>query len=199
MPWTIDKYNPAKPIDCVACWSGAFTDDEIEQIRFKAEVNTFNPGTTGASTVADNSVRNSDVFFIPGNEDNRWIYERLNNVIARANHEHFLYDINLMQDIQYTRYKPNGHYTWHWDHETSRYEPGIRKISLSMALNDPDSYEGGDFEIVTNGNISQPKSYRLKKGDIIMFASYMPHRVAPVISGVRESLVCWVMGPRDPR
>lgn len=71
-----------------------------------------------------------------------------------------------------------------------------RKISASIMLTDPKKYEGGEFELITNGNIEEPFVVKPNKGDVIFFASWMPHRVRPVTSGVRKSLVCWVMGER---
>ena len=63
-----------------------------------------------------------------------------------------------------------------------------RKISMSLVLSDPDEYEGGQLEI-------WGKSIDVyKKGSIIFFPSWMPHRVTPVTKGTRYSLVMWFIG-----
>jgi len=36
----------------------------------------------------------------------------------------------------------------------------------------------------------------MKKGDIIVFPSFMVHRVKPVTKGTRKSIVIWVLGPK---
>ncbi len=64
-----------------------------------------------------------------------------------------------------------------------------RKLSMSIVLNS--DFEGGDFEI----NMDGKKSPRLEKGSIIVFPSFMEHRVAPVTKGIRYSLVTWFVGP----
>ena len=35
-----------------------------------------------------------------------------------------------------------------------------------------------------------------KKGTLLIFPSYLRHRVLPVTSGVRRSLVAWFWGPK---
>ena len=64
-------------------------------------------------------------------------------------------------------------------------------------MSDPSEYEGGELEICINGNIDKPIKLKPEKGDIVFFASWMPHRVAPIISGTRKTLVTWVMGKRE--
>jgi len=76
------------------------------------------------------------------------------------------------------------------------YQKYERKISASIILTDPSKYEGGEFECVLNGRVDEPFIGKPNKGDVIFFSSWMPHRVRPVTSGIRKSLVCWVMGAR---
>ena len=198
MPWSLSKYNPGTDVDLFCGWSGGFTDDEIEQIRWMGNVGKFQSGTTGRSTVADENVRKSSVMWIQGNKDTRWLFERLSNITSRVNHERFLYDIDEMSDLQYTRYGDDGdHYTWHFDATTDRLEYRIRKISMVMGLNDPDEYEGGDFQIIKTGNIEKIETLRPAKGEIIFFSSMFPHRVTPVTKGTRETLVAWISGVRE--
>lgn len=68
---------------------------------------------------------------------------------------------------------------------------------MSLMLSDPDEYKGGELEIVHTGNLDDKVSFKPNKGDMVFFASWMPHRVAPVQSGTRKSLVAWIMGERE--
>jgi PKHD-type hydroxylase len=68
-----------------------------------------------------------------------------------------------------------------------------RKLSISLMLSDPSEYTGGDFEIMTG---KSPTQVLQPKGRAIAFPSYMMHRVTPIITGVRRSLVVWVLGPK---
>ena len=94
-----------------------------------------------------------------------------------------------------------GHYDAHMDASPAhartgltpeqRYNFGLeigsrqRVISVSIQLSAPDSYQGGRL-VVGRG---APAAVGL--GDAIMFPSYNFHRVEPVTSGVRWSLVAW--------
>ena len=64
-----------------------------------------------------------------------------------------------------------------------------RKLSMSIILNS--NFEGGDFEMRDVNN----RVPRLEEGSIIVFPSFIEHRVVPVTKGVRYSLVAWFVGP----
>jgi PKHD-type hydroxylase len=63
---------------------------------------------------------------------------------------------------------------------------------MTVQLSDPSEYEGGLFKIE---NQEIPLWYR-EKGTVMVFPSYLRHRVEPVTRGVRRSLVAWFEGPR---
>ena len=81
----------------------------------------------------------------------------------------------------------------------------VRKLSFSIQLSDPEDYEGGELEFKVNkygsekrGDFALDETFFApnKKGTIIIFDSRVKHRVCEVKSGVRKSLVGWVVGPR---
>lgn len=196
MPYNFRKYGV--DLRCFAVWNGGFTDEEIDKIIDLEKLQTFEKGRVGQDIIAPApaETRDSDVSWIHHDHHSDWLFDRLAGITSRVNYDHFLYNIDGIEAFQYTIYKPGGHYTWHWDTEFG-YLNWERKISLTVALTDPEEYEGGEFEIVTTGNIEEPVSFKPNKGDIVYFASWMPHRVKPVISGTRKSLVGWVMGKRE--
>ena len=59
----------------------------------------------------------------------------------------------IFEETQYGEYYGDGgHYTWHTDAEINGQNNGIvRKISVSILLNDPSEFDGGDFELLTAG------------------------------------------------
>jgi PKHD-type hydroxylase len=83
-----------------------------------------------------------------------------------------------------------GHYNWHVDLGNKDAEP--RKISLSLQLTDPSRYEG--FRLVLEAG-DGPYIADAALGTVIAFPSYVLHRVTPIESGIRKSLVVWVAGP----
>ena len=130
-----------------------------------------------------------------------YLREQLFHSVDLYNKQNWNYDLDGCDLVQYGTYSDGGFYDWHVDEE-AEIEPIngkylVRKLSMTIWLNDPDEYEGGEFDI----EIKNPKSevryntLKLKKGSIIIFPSDKWHRVRPVTSGVRKSLVTWFRGP----
>ena len=61
-----------------------------------------------------------------------------------------------------------------------------------MCIRDRD-YEGGELELKLN---DVTKSYKMDLGDVIVFPSDSCHRITPITSGERISLVGWMGGPQ---
>jgi hypothetical protein len=75
--------------------------------------------------------------------------------------------------------------------------PPARKLSFSLQLSDPDTYEGGDFQIRgEDGHVDEALWRTMRqKGSFLIFPGVIPHRVTTVTAGERRSLVGWVLGP----
>lgn len=98
------------------------------------------------------------------------------------------YDLTNFEDIQMSEYKESGHIDWHIDAKFPL--NGIqRKLSCSILLNDPSEFEGGVLEIENADPIN------LKLGSIVVFPSFLKHRVTPITSGKRYTAVSWAIGP----
>ncbi len=138
-------------------------------------------------------VRSSKIKWIPHSNDWNWLYNKFQDMITEANDELWNFNIyDIVEEIQYTEYhaSDSGHYDWHQDIGPG--DASLRKISLTVQLTDSDLYEGGDLEIWQGGEV-RDKTPR-GSGIVIIFPSYMMHRVTPVTKGVRRSLVLWVGG-----
>ena len=113
-----------------------------------------------------------------------------------ANGSAFGFDIINKSDIQYTTYNSadKGCYNWHEDNEFAKEGYYDRKLSVVIQLNDPSDYEGGKFEFDISGKVFSPEGFE-KKGSVIIFPSFLKHRVTEVTKGTRNSLVSWIQGP----
>lgn len=173
-----------------------FSPEEVEKIIDLEELQNFNKGRVGNSEGQfDANVRDSDISWLSRTRESEWLFFRFHDLVGDVNHDCFMYDIDGFESFQYTRYKKNQHYSWHFDAFT-QYTTWERKISAVIILTEPNKYEGGELQVVTNGNIEQPMTFKPPAGSVVFFASWMPHRVAPVQKGVRRSLVAWIMGKR---
>lgn len=103
-------------------------------------------------------------------------------------------DIQYLEPLQYTVYHRDGFYDWHVDqHHICDGE--TRKISFTCWVND--DYEGGEFDLELHhpGHSPRYKTFFAQPGKAIFFMSDYFHRVRPISSGVRKSLVGWFSGP----
>lgn len=144
------------------------------------------------SGIIDKSYRSSRINWIKKNDASYDIYKKLVRFVKDANKNMWNFRLNsFTEDLQYSEYssETNGHYDWHLD--IGENQSSTRKLSISIQLSDPEDYEGGELQFLTGRNIRiAPKS----KGTMILFPSYMLHRITPVTKGVRKSLVYWVHG-----
>ena len=85
-------------------------------------------------------------------------------------------------------------FDWHIDEMNPRKDGKIRKLSMSILLNDPSEYEGGVLEFNTPNGLFQCKELN-QAGSLVVFPSNVSHRVTPVTKGTRYSLVSWSLGP----
>jgi len=97
-------------------------------------------------------------------------------------------------DLQYTRYIGKGHhYDWHKDHYDEGIYPGhsgnTRKLTMVYCLSHKEDYRGGEFQIKTSKGATYTR--RFDYGDFIVFPSKILHRVKPLKSGTRTTLVGW--------
>lgn len=188
------KYNRQLHQYCIV--EKYFSDEEVEKIIDLEELQQFSEGKVGSGDPKVNKkTRDSEISWLVLSNESKWVFDKFSSLVGKVNYDHFMLDIDGFDSFQYTKYKPKQHYNWHYDADLG-YATWERKISATVLLTDPEKYNGGEFEIVVNGNIEEPLSFKPTKGSVIFFASWMPHRVAPVKSGVRKSLVAWVMGKR---
>ena len=134
--------------------------------------------------------RVTTISWIPFNEMPE-MYRDLDKFIQKVSLNHFGFDdIKITENAQFTEYPEGGFYDWHMDCDVNmQHEPPVRKISMTLLLNDPSEFEGGHLELMAPGKFAV-----LKQGHAITFASFLNHRVQPVTRGVRQSLVVWFGG-----
>ena len=120
------------------------------------------------------------------------MYKDIQATMLKANGNHFGFDgMKLTEVAQFTHYLTGGFYDWHMDNDVlGKHQPPVRKISMTLLLSDPSTFEGGELEFMSKG-----KTAKLKQGQAIFFASWLQHRVKPVTKGERKSLVMWFGGP----
>ena len=137
------------------------------------------------------SFRKTEVCWIPSTDE---ISLQLFNKALIANTKAgWGFDIDNSEKTQIAKYEVGGHYEWHADEAFyHRFRGWHRKVSTVVFLSDPSTYTGGEFLFDT---VSGPLKIEAEMGTVICFPSEVRHKVAPVTSGVRYSLVSWATGP----
>ena len=79
------------------------------------------------------------------------------------------------------------------------FEGKIRKLSSIINLSKPSDYEGGDLEFDFRNLTKESSNIKVcdqikEQGSIVVFPSFIHHRVTPITKGTRHSLVSWTVG-----
>lgn len=195
------------------CWlDGAFTTEELDKIcdyfskQELQDAKTIDDNSDNPNKIIPKNIepRKSMIYFQEYSKDTSWFFEKLNYSIDTLNTTYFNFDLNGYGYVQYTEYYSNinGKYDFHMDTVLGpnaiqiKNESQHRKLSIIMLLNEPGKdFEGGDFEFNT-GEECDALKIELQRGRIIVFPSFVIHRVRPVTKGTRKSLVAWILGPK---
>ena len=174
-------------------WHNNFLSDaEIQQILKLGEKGVWYQADVyvDGKTTSDLDYRQALKCSLPLSRETQWIYEKLGQVTTQCNHAKYHFDLSgIFEPIAISRYEVGGHFDWHKDH--GKGEISVRKLTLVIQLSHPEDYEGGDLEFLGE-KTSEPE---LKEyGTAVIFPSFVYHRVAPITSGQRTSLVCWISG-----
>ncbi len=172
-------------------YRGLFLPHEIERILNFWEKDKIIKATLSGKDEYNDELRKSSVMFIDNTPENNWIYNKLAGLAINCNNERYWFDLlGFHQELQLTRYSEGDFFDWHLDFGAG--EISARKLSMTIQLSDADAYEGGDLQFMINNKIENAPR---EKGTIIIFPSFIMHRVTPITKGTRQSIVGWVSGP----
>ena len=150
-------------------------------------------------------IRNSNITWL----NDQWIYDEIYPYIITANkNAGWNFKFDWSENCQFTIYKKGQYYDWHYDSfekpwsnsNDPKFYGKIRKLSVTIYLSDPKKYKGGELEFYNNDQRpdQQPKIFTCheisERGSLVVFPSYIWHRVKPVTQGTRYSLVLWNVG-----
>ncbi len=141
----------------------------------------------------DTNLRSSTTSWIYNSDLSDMIYD----IMTDYNRSEWNLRINSMEPVQFAIYSEGDYFDWHKDQQSKITDGKIRKISMTLMLSDPYEYEGGELDLEFGKPNDRPRytSFKLPKGGLIFFQSDVWHRVRPITSGVRKSLVAWFSGP----
>lgn len=172
-------------------WDSAISEENVNKIISICQKYEKQTAAVSAGGVTDKEQRRSEIRWVSDLEIKRTLWK----FALEANRNAFGFDVTNFCDVQYTEYygSNEGHYDWHADTLWEKDLAFDRKLSLTVQLSSPEEYVGGEFEFSEAQQL--PKENK-NKGSVVVFPSYLHHRVKPVTEGTRKSLVAWFEGPR---
>jgi PKHD-type hydroxylase len=154
-------------------------------------------GSDGSSIIKQ-EFRRTQVAFFSHNEQTSFLYSKLVKAISEINAAHYQFDLyGITEDLQYTVYRADhgGHYDWHIDMIVNG-TTLPRKLSVVYQFSNPGEYEGGELHINYSGDQNDPVKVPKMQNFLVVFPSYMPHKVTPVTDGIRKTIVIWINGSK---
>lgn len=183
-------------------YQNQFSDAECDWIINESEkVLDIKNAVIGEEGDNESLYRKSQTGFIHYNtpEHNElWnvVSSKLWNIVNDANRTNFGFDISYLDSVQYTVYHDGGdHYDWHIDTFLDTPNAFHRKLSVTVQLTNSNEYTGGDFKLRDGTGQELPEHVK-DKGSVLIFPSFLLHKVTPVTSGTRRTLVAWFEGKR---
>lgn len=174
-------------------YQGLFLPHEIDKIlKLWDQDKTIKATLSGEGDAKHkDDLRKSSVMFLDNISEHKWIYDKLASLAISCNNERYWFDLlGFHQELQLTRYSEGDFFDWHLDFGAG--EISARKLSIIVQLSEADEYEGGDLQFMINQKtVTAPR----EKGTIVVFPSFIMHRVTPITKGTRQSIVGWVSGP----
>ena len=170
--------------------------EDIRVIQELMDTATFREGSATAGSEAKR-VKNNHEMFISEIET-----QRLNNLVMGklVQNRHYIaaaFAARIAAPI-YAKYTAGMYYGNHVDDPVmgppnQRYRSDI---SITIFLNEPEAYEGGELIIQTAFG---EQKIKLAAGDVVLYPSSSTHRVAEVTQGERIVAVTWLQSTiRDP-
>ena len=164
----------------------ALSAEECRQVIAMGEAARRAPART---EFGENIYRVSHIAWLEPAPANHWLFHRLGmQFLEAANYFGMKLD-GFADALQYTEYGAGERFDWHMD--LGPYGTSLRKLSMTLQLSDEGEYGGGALEFINMPGLPPARPV----GTAIFFPSYLVHRVSPIESGRRRSLVAWACGP----
>ena len=173
-------------LQTIQLYRGALSPDECHQV---ISIGEALPRTDGRVELGEAAYRVSHIAWIAPGAQTHWLFHKLGALFTQAARHYGFELTGLVDALQYTVYGSAQHFDWHMD-----LGPGAtsaRKLSMTLQLSANDDYTGGELEFINAPAMREARAI----GAATFFPSYLAHRVTPVESGIRRSLVAWACGP----
>lgn len=114
-----------------------------------------------------------------------WLPRKLKGIVGDLNRQIWRFDITRLGKIFVIRYHQADGAKLHTDLENNK------KLGVVLQLSPTDAYEGGTLEL----GLVSPFAASRERGSVLVFPTWIPHRVTPITSGTRYVVATFATGP----
>lgn len=158
---------------------------EMDQLMMNAQ---YVDGKATASSTAKEVKNNLQL-----NLQQQHIVQPLQHILLQAfNQSQTFQQLVLPKNIHaplFSVYEQGMHYGWHVDSPLMGYPPVRTDVAMTVFLEHPENYEGGELEIQFPTGV---QLFKLPKGDAVCYPCQYVHQVKEVHSGQRKAAVTWI-------
>lgn len=179
----------------VAVIEGLLSKDQVQTIAKRLFGAQFVDGTLSGGPLGEGIKKNTQVS--PQSPEYRELSQQVLGVL-RQNDEVAINALpkRILSPI-FASYVEGNRYGEHVDAALMGPYPGMRTdLSITIFLNDPAAYDGGELVLKTAFG---EQVYKRTAGDAVLYPTHYVHRVNPVTRGRRLAIVTWIESMvRDP-
>lgn len=161
--------------------------EELQKIQQLIEKSEFIDGRTTASQAAK-AVKNN--FQLDADHPNTQEVQQI--ILDAIQDSPLMHQAFLPKKVRkplISKYGPGMSYGWHVDSPIMDESLIRTDLAMTLFLNDPNDYEGGELHLNTASGAVQ---YKLKPGDAIVYPALQVHGVSEVKTGYRLVAVTWI-------
>ncbi|HVW74888.1 MAG TPA: 2OG-Fe(II) oxygenase [Rhizomicrobium sp.] len=180
----------------LVAWQGLFNDAELDAIARLGDGLALEKAELSVGGQGREDIRRTLVAWMERGPQTEPLYRRMEEAVLALNARFFRFDLSGLASFQYALYggADGGHFDWHKDYGRDPADPARepRKLTLSLQLSEPSSYEGCELQVRAGNQIDiAPRA----RGTLVAFPANVLHQVTPIRAGVRKALVVWAVGP----
>ena len=159
-----------------------FLEEEVDQIIELGDALVLSEGKIKDDKL-DHSIRNTRIAWIHPTTETHWLFDRAIIIFSSS------LPFSTLQSMQYTIYDSKGsHYDWHRDVGNGDEIMKARVTVGIVQLSHPSEYKGGVLQIKHQDTVIDVMKMR---GMVTTFPIQLEHKVSPVTSGIRKTLIMW--------
>ena len=171
-------------------WESLYTPQEVKKINTQLKKDLI---STRAQEGADGVIKTSKVKGVLWKKAKPYLNKFYEYAVFRNNRAFGfqLFSLTDAEHLIYNVYSAGNEYGFHQDGTAW----GASDVKLTALLNLSDSsYQGGELELQVN-TVVKVKELNTP-GNMVIFPSFILHRITPVTKGTRKSLAMLLFGPK---